>query len=454
VKKKWKMPRMGWVFILSLILIVSGCGTGNDNVSSSNRNNESVDTADQTTTTNQNSNAADSNKPEEEATIQFWYPGNTELISDAVEKLIVKFEQEHPNIKVEYTGIPWADYFQKLSVSYSGGLAPDVHGLGFGQLISTVDQDKYLNMNEFIERDNWDGVNDFYPDILGSGQWKGGQYGLLIPEMRGLLWRKDFFQEAGLDPEKPPQTIDELFEYAEKLKVIENGKTVRAGIDIPTSNGEQTYMSLILPQGGDVYDSDGNPTFDSEQSIQTVSKMAQLVQSGAVIPSNQLQIQGPPFQSSLSAMAFLPQTYIQTMSQTVDPKVIGMSLPPKSEDGKQTAMMLGTFVTIAKTTKHPDASWKFVKFMFDNDNLLEFTVSTGYVPGRKSLKDAFIQIDPINAITFEMMQDAQSYKPSATWNDQVKYLRIALEEVYYGKKSAEQALKDGAEQVRQQLKNN
>ena len=35
-----------------------------------------------------------------------------------------------------------------------------------------------------------------------------------------LLWNKGLFKQAGLDPEKPPTTLDEVYEYAKKIRAI------------------------------------------------------------------------------------------------------------------------------------------------------------------------------------------------------------------------------------------
>lgn len=61
-----------------------------------------------------------------------------------------------------------------------------------------------------------------------------------------------------------------------------------------------------------------------------------------------------------------------------------------------------------------------------------------------------MKLDPANEVIFESMNDASSYLPSANWNTIVKYLRIGLEEAFFGKKSPEQAMKDAAEAARQE----
>jgi multiple sugar transport system substrate-binding protein len=74
-------------------------------------------------------------------------------------------------------------------------------------------------------------LEDIYPAMLAQGKRGDSLYALPWgSDTYGLYWNKDLFEEAGLDPEKPPQTLEELVEYADKLtKVDENGKIIQLG---------------------------------------------------------------------------------------------------------------------------------------------------------------------------------------------------------------------------------
>jgi multiple sugar transport system substrate-binding protein len=400
------------------------------------------------------SNTDNGAKPQEEkVTLKFWYPGTEEALTGAVKDIIKKFEDQNPAVTVELTSIPWAEYFQKLTVSYAGGLQPDIQGLGFGQLISTVNQGKYLDLNPYIAADSWEGKEDFFPDILKAGQYENGQYGLLMPEVRPLAYRKDFFTDAGLDPNNPPKTFDEIFEFAVKLKKVDGNKTVRGGIDIQTSNGEQSYLSLLLLLGEDFYDEEGNPTFDSQTSIDLVQKLVDLYKSGAIIQANQQQAGGVPFQNSQAALAFISTSGAAALKESVGADQIGWVLPPAGREGKQTALMLGTFLTASQKTKHPEEAWKFIKFWFDKSNILDFTTQTGFIPPLQSVKDDYVKLGPENGVAFEALKDARGYGASGSWAINVKYLRLALEESYAGIKPVADALKDNAVKAREELAN-
>ncbi|MGZ7440268.1 ABC transporter substrate-binding protein [Paenibacillus sp. TH7-28] len=427
------------LFMAVFVLLVSACSSGGGNTSGS---------AD-------SSGSKGGNAAGEQVTLKVWVPINTPELDAVYKQIGTDFEKTHENIKVEITTIPFSDYFQKLSVAYAGGIQPDVHGLGFGQLISTVDQGNYMDLNTLIQNDNWSGKDDFFPDILKAGEWNGGLYGLLIPEIRPFVWRKDYFREAGLDPEQPPKTYAELFEFAKKLAKKENGKAVRSGLDITTStvnnaNSEQSFLSLLLLNGLNLYDEKGNPTFDSPESIKVLEQVMDLVKDKDIVFQTDVNVTGTLFQNNLAAMSFASSYSLTQLSKSIGAENLGYSLPPKGPNGEQTSLMLGTFMTMAKKTEHPQEAWEFLKFMFSPEEMLPFAKASGYIPPLKSLQDEFVKLDPANEVIFESMNDASSYLPSANWNTIVKYLRIGLEEAFFSKKSPEQAMKDAAEAARQE----
>ncbi|MCR2822987.1 ABC transporter substrate-binding protein [Lederbergia panacisoli] len=424
-----KIKSLCLISLVFSLLLLTACGSPSSETGSKGKSNEN-----------------------EKVTLNVWFPG-TGTVETAVRDILDKFEEENPNIKVELEAIPWGEYFQKLSVGYAGGTAPDVHGLGYGQLIFTVMQDQYMDLNQFIEKDNWEGKDDVFESILKAGQYKDGQYGLLFPEVRPLVWRKDFFEEVGLDPEQPPQTLDEVFEYAKKLKVVENGETTRAGIDIQTENGEQSYFSLLmlLGQDIDIYEENGNPRFDESESIELVKKMVDLFNDGAIIPSHQQQLQGSNFENDLAAMSFASSPTIETLANAVGHDNIGWSLPPKGPNGDQTALMLGTFLTMNKNTKHPEESWELIKFWFNAENALDFSKQTGFAVPLKSLENDFKELAPQNEIVFEALMDARGYSPTEHWSKNMDYLRLALEESYNGIRPVDEAFKENAKLLRKEL---
>lgn len=117
-KVKWSM-----MFLIFMLVFVSACSSGsNTNNGSENSNSSSVTPNNETDET------------KEDVTLRLWFPG-TGSVEDAINSLIDKYESENAHITIDYEAVPWAEFFQKLSVGYAGGNAPDIHGLGYGKSV-------------------------------------------------------------------------------------------------------------------------------------------------------------------------------------------------------------------------------------------------------------------------------------------------------------------------------
>src|SRR3546814_9241008 len=78
-----------------------------------------------------------------------------------------------------------------------------------------------------------------------------------------MYWNKEAFQEAGLDPETPPQNWNELVEYGQKLtKRDASGNVARWGVQIPSS-GFPYWLFQALTTQNDVrlMTAEGTQTF-------------------------------------------------------------------------------------------------------------------------------------------------------------------------------------------------
>ena len=66
-----------------------------------------------------------------------------------------------------------------------------------------------------------------------------------------LYYNKDAFKEAGLDPENPPATLDEIADACEKLTITENGQVTRYGFNAVLDRYEM--VNLVGNQGEGTY---------------------------------------------------------------------------------------------------------------------------------------------------------------------------------------------------------
>lgn len=138
---------------------------------------------------------------------------------DAMRAVIDTFNASQDRIVVDY--LPTSQLDRKAILAIAGGDPPDMIGLFPPFLTSFIEAEALMPLDEFMRRDSgtpeaW--LARYYPVYAKLCQHKGRTYGAIsTAAMIVLHWNKTLFREAGLDPDRPPQTLAELDDYARRL---------------------------------------------------------------------------------------------------------------------------------------------------------------------------------------------------------------------------------------------
>ncbi len=131
------------------------------------------------------------------------------------------FTQRFPHITVRLLNTPWAEIPGKLTTGVAAGSPPDVvmaansdgrlYSYAHNGLIQPLE--KLAGANELQKVKEW-----IHPSMWDLGTYTGKIYGVpMWTQSFALVWNKNHFREAGLNPDRPPQTLDEIATFAEKL---------------------------------------------------------------------------------------------------------------------------------------------------------------------------------------------------------------------------------------------
>lgn len=146
----------------------------------------------------------------------------------------------------------------KIQEAISDSAPPDLVILSSNDLVDSYRQDGLIEpLDRWIEATGID-LQGIYPAVLGGCKSPDGFY-YCLPwgcDVDALLWNKDLFEAAGLDPENPPRTMEKLIEYASKLTLRNaDGELYQVGFipDFPRSH-TGLYVRMF---GGSVSNDEG-----------------------------------------------------------------------------------------------------------------------------------------------------------------------------------------------------
>lgn len=192
------------------------------------------------------------------------------------------FEEKYPNITVEYVTAPYGEIVNQVINMAGGG---DKVDLIFGEInwIPTLeDAGLTVPVEDVISKEFLD---DFYPAQLEACAIGGKAYGLpMYVSPFQLYYNKDLFTQAGLDPENPPKTYDEMLAAAEKLSALKSadGNKVYAfgqtTASVAVSGSALT--SMVYNFGGQVLNQEGKLDVDTPAFKQAFELLKTLDEKG------------------------------------------------------------------------------------------------------------------------------------------------------------------------------
>lgn len=200
-------------------------------------------------------------KPVEPTVLRVWIQWGDN--PQQIQTLFDKYTAE-TGIKVEVTAPLETD---KILPSLTGSEPPDVLVLSGGDLVKSYYKENLVEeLSGAVEAGNID-LNDFFEAPLSQCQM--GDKILCLPwgtDMYALFWNKDLFEAAGLDPEVPPATMEELAEFSDKLtKVAPDGAIEQIGFLPDQAWG---HSDLYIQQfGGFWYNEDGTKVTANSQAV-------------------------------------------------------------------------------------------------------------------------------------------------------------------------------------------
>jgi len=163
----------------------------------------------------------------------------------------------------------------KVIAGLSGNEPPDLLITGGPDSVGSWARESLLtSLDDLLQTGKID-MNDIANGAKGQCVYQGQSY--CLPwgtDTYALFWNKDLFEAAGLDPDTPPATMEELANYAKKLTVTDaSGAITQVGF-IPDFSWSHLdlYASMM---GGSWYSPDGTQVLFTSDPIVDALKWEQ-----------------------------------------------------------------------------------------------------------------------------------------------------------------------------------
>jgi multiple sugar transport system substrate-binding protein len=216
---------------------------------------------------------------DEQVTINFWNwwdVGRQELM----DSIIAEFQTEFPNIKVNNVPQTWDRRDEVVVTALAGGEPPEIIMASRQEIVKFADSEAIVPIDGHVEAAGID-LSAYYESEIASMWWKDQLYALPMPTAGGetglYFYNTRLFEEAGLDPESPPETWDDLDAAAAALTTLSSdGAIEQLGVGLEVSY--LPFLAQLYTNNGSLYSEDlRTVTFNSEQGIETLQWMLDFV---------------------------------------------------------------------------------------------------------------------------------------------------------------------------------
>jgi fructooligosaccharide transport system substrate-binding protein len=313
--------------------------------------------------------------------LKLWISGTPELDA-AMNKILLQFQTENPNVTVTLEDFPFAQYYEKLTTAFAGGSGPDVYWIDI-RTAEFAKRGALLPLDKYVTPD-W--LADVIPVALKEGEWNGKRYSVPMHELaNGIFVNKALFAQAGIQVPhdlKDAWTWSQLRDIGLKLTDRSGGTTTRWGFGSQRDIGDWVVLPYLGQNGAEPLSPDGKKAsgyLDSPAAVEALTWWGKLYTEDKIATATPAP---DAFPTGSMAMIDAVSTYVIALQKQYPNFAYDIAPAPQN---KQCAVMTGGFnAGINTATTQPDLSWKLVDYMTRVKHA-QWADDSGYLPDRKSV---------------------------------------------------------------------
>jgi arabinosaccharide transport system substrate-binding protein len=307
--------------------------------------------------------------PKKTATLTYWTFAKPHY--EAYQRIVPEFEREHPGVTVDLQLVSNTGLEQRLQAAFQANLdVPDLCEIEISQAGSffrgPLNDVGFADLTDRIKKD--DLLDKMVASRFSPYMSRGHYFGLphdIHPVQ--LAYRRDFFQEAGIDPNSI-KTWDDFIRVGEKMTIPHK----RYMLEMSSTGTDELEICLFQRNGG-YFDPQGNVIFDNDIGVQTMEFYVPLVADGSKtqIGNSLASSFGSVIDQGMESGYFVCLPTPDWRSRNIDSEMAPLSgkmglmpLPAVYPGGRRTSTWGGTMVGITKHCKNQDLAWELAKYFY------------------------------------------------------------------------------------------
>ncbi len=368
------MNRVWGIFLGLFLVLLAGCGLNNNNSPSAS-----------------------------EKTIVMWH-----WLSDK-EELLETFAKEF----YEKTGIyvktecfpPPETYIQKIMASAQTNTLPDIYSIlnSKRDFANFVKAGFVLKLDSYMDANGGEWKNRFFENALKTVSFVAGNQFGIDPGVYGVpidviniqyLYNKDIFRKAGLDPNHPPQTIDEFINAVKKIEKAGYGGLV-SGFGEPwiVECFASNFAWNIMGEEKMIATYKGEVPYTDPDWIRVFSLIERMAKEGVFVPGIVIKSNKDAevdFAYGKVGFAFNGSWAINVYKNSNENIQVGIMLPPKVSNANPRGIWGGAGTWFAVNAKSPkkELAVKFLKWLTEKEQEITYAKETFSIPAIKGCMEA------------------------------------------------------------------
>jgi len=387
-----------------------------------------------------------------------------------MDALIASFNEKYPDIEVISELVSQAGLNERYLTSIASGNPPDVIMINRNQLPFFASQNALASLDDKLAGDGMILEELYYKTEIELCKFDGTTYALPNSSATGfalIFWNKKMFADAGLDPDKGPETWADLSQMNEALLKTEGGKIRQLGL--PPAHLANEFINIFLAgNNGFIFSKDNKKVIiNSVEAKETLTWMiGELERVGGLEKLSEFYEyaaptaavdQGDVISNQAARLAFYNQktalqiegvwSFGQMTSEPPEPIDYGVCLIPynsSNPDAKHTSLVDGGWAyAIPKGAPNEAAAWEFLKFATGEDGAKPFFMAQSGRPTALKTANADPAFSEMNAYWDVVVADAENstfIAPLPVSGEIKQIINDEVEKVIYGRSSVESAL--------------